>query len=128
MKKFFYLSISLFLLFLFSFISRSEICCMFSSSRYYGWPSVYISVNKTTDSLEEAKKVETESGYFLLKNGWQPRFSGHYLGSYGATSSALLNLILNFLFFLTVSILLVNSAIKFLSWTKKRKRAKILKI
>ena len=93
-----------------SLIKRSEICCMFSATRYYGWPNVFITVTKTTETLKEAKKVETESLNHLLENGWKMRFGSDFMGIYSWTSVALLNLLINmgicYLITLTVALVI----------------------
>jgi hypothetical protein len=78
---------------------HSEICCMFGANQYYGWPNAYLTLTKTTSDYNEAKKVETNSMIYLLKNGWEMKFSTHYMGLYGLTTSPLINLTLNYLFF-----------------------------
>lgn len=92
-------------------IYRSDICCMFNASRYYGWPSSYIVVNKTTEFLEEAKKIETENVVNLVKDGWTVSFNANAMGQFGVSSVAALNLITNYLFYYAISYLLIKTNI-----------------
>lgn len=79
---------------------HSEICCMFGANQYYGWPNAYLTLTKTTNDYNEAKKIEVNSLIYLLKNGWEIKFDTHYMGQYGQTTSPLINLGLNYLTFL----------------------------
>ncbi len=81
---------------------------MFSASRYYGWPSSFIVVNKTTEYLEEAKKVETESLVYLLKNGWKISFKADIIGQNGLTSMAIVNLMANYFLYLGLAFLIIK--------------------
>jgi hypothetical protein len=81
---------------------------MFSASRYYGWPSSFIIVNKTTEFLNEAKMVETENLVNLIKNDWKIRFRANNFGQYGLSLSAIFNLITNYLLYLGISWLIVE--------------------
>jgi len=86
------------------FHHHTEICCMFGANQYYGWPNAYLTLSKTTNDYDEAKKVETENLFYLLKHGWEIKFNTHYMGLYGLTSSPIINLGLNYLtFFLPLS-------------------------
>lgn len=89
-------------------ISHSEICCMFSASRYYGWPNDFLILNLTTDSFETARMVKTASTIELMKNGWDFKFGAHYLGSHGISSSAYMNLVANFVFYYLISFILIK--------------------
>lgn len=100
-------------------VSRSEICCMFSSVRYYGWPNAFIRISKTTEFLEEAKKIETESFSYLISNGWELGLGGDILGKFGFNSSGVINLILNAIFYFAASFILV-SVVHLLTYKKKR--------
>ena len=91
-------------------IYRSEICCMFSGIRYYGWPNAFITVSKTTESLEEAEKIKNKNVIFLIKNGWRVNFGGG-VGKYGISPSGGFNLVTNYLFYLAISYLLVKKLI-----------------
>ena len=88
-----------------TFIYKTDICCMFTATRYYGWPSSFISVSKTTETLDEAKKVDSEKLTNLLKEDWQVRFSANYIRKVGLSSSAIINLATNYLFYTGVVIL-----------------------
>jgi hypothetical protein len=107
MKKIIVL-LSLTLLLTSTLIYRSEVCCMFSGARYYGWPSAFVTVSKTTDNLDEAKKIETNNLPYLLRNGWKMYF-GAGMGQYGVSSSAIFNLITNYLLYLIIASLLVKN-------------------
>jgi len=98
-----------FVLLMFStFVYKNDICCMFNATRYYGWPSPYIVVSKTTELLDEAKKIESESLIELINDGWQVRFVGNYTKRIGISSYTVVNLITNYLFYLGVAHLLVK--------------------
>lgn len=73
-----------------SFYSYSEICCMFFSARYFGWPFSYLSLHTTTDIYEEAMSVKTDSIYSLMKSGWQWTFSTSMLSWVGFSIYGLL--------------------------------------
>ena len=73
---------------------------MFGANQYYGWPNAYVMLTKTTNDYDEAKKVETKSLFYLLKNGWEVKFDTHYMGQYGLTTSPSINLGLDYLTFL----------------------------
>ena len=88
-----------------TFIYKTDICCMFTATRYYGWPSSFISVSKTTETLDEAKKVDSEKLTNLLKDGWQVRFNADYIRRMGLSSIAVINLATNYLFYLGVAII-----------------------
>lgn len=92
-------------------IYRTDICCMFNAARYYGWPSSFIVVNKTTEFLDEAKKVETENIVYLVKNGWKINFTASKMGRFGISSLATFNLITNYLFYLLIAFLIINRKI-----------------
>src|SRR5690606_23011215 len=94
-----------------TFIYRTDICCMFNGARYYGWPSSFIVVNKTTEFLDEAKKVETENIFYLVKNDWKINFTASKMGRFGISSSATFNLITNYLFYLLIAYLITNRKI-----------------
>ncbi|MFA6410464.1 MAG: hypothetical protein WCW26_02710 [Candidatus Buchananbacteria bacterium] len=64
-----------------SLFSYSDICCMFSASRYYGWPYPYLSLNKTVETLAEANQVKTLPVWQLITQGWQFHFGGDMLNS-----------------------------------------------
>ncbi len=100
-------------------IYRSDICCMFSASRYYGWPSSFILVNKTTESFDEAKKVETENLINLIKNDWKVSFKANEFGQYGLTSIVILNLVTNYLLYVAIVSLIVESVGFIFSFLKK---------
>ena len=108
-KKRIIIFLSLFFLLISTLTYRSDICCMFSASRYYGWPSSFILVNKTTEFLDEAKKNETENLVSLIKNDWKISFKANEIGQYGLSSITIFNLITNYLFYLLISYLLVKS-------------------
>lgn len=59
--------------------SYSNICCMFSASRYYGWPYPYLSLNKTVQTLAEAGLIKTLTVPELIHRGWRFNFSGDML-------------------------------------------------
>lgn len=107
-KKRAIVSLSLFFLLISTFIYRSGICCMFNATRYYGWPSSFIVVSKTTEFLDEAKKVETENLVNLINNGWKVSFQANQIGQPGLSSLAILNLITNYLFYLIITTLLIR--------------------
>lgn len=92
---------------------------MFSSVRYYGWPNAFIRISKTTEFLEEAKKIETESFSYLISNGWELGLGGDILGKFGFNSSGVINLILNAIFYFAASFILV-SVVHLLTYKKKR--------
>ena len=77
--------------------SYSDICCMFSSSRYYGWPYPYLSLQKTVDNLEEANQIKTDSVSNLIKNGWQFNFSGDMVitSPFGALGNLVIDIALS---------------------------------
>jgi uncharacterized membrane protein YccF (DUF307 family) len=78
MKKYFLAFIfGLFLFSITSSISYSEICCMFSASRYYGWPYPYLVLNKTVETYEEAEHVKNDSISALMNTGWKLSFGNH---------------------------------------------------
>lgn len=91
-----------------SFVSRSEICCMFSASKYFGWPNAYLYLNKETDNLKEAKKVETESAINLLEDGWKLRVGSDAVGKFGFTSNGYINFGLNLIIFTGIFWILIN--------------------
>jgi len=66
--------LGLLLFVLLSLHSFSDICCMFSATRYYGWPYPYITLQKTVETLEEAELIKTETTMALLQNGWRFHF------------------------------------------------------
>ena len=101
--------LSFFFLLISTLIYRTDICCMFSASRYYGWPSSFILVNKTTESFDEAKKVETENFFNLTKSGWKVSFRANEFGKYGLSSITILNLIVNYIFYLVIAFLIIKS-------------------
>lgn len=74
MKKIILIAVSLLVFLGFSLYSYSEICCMFGATRYYGWPYSYISLSKSVETYEEAKRVKQDSALELKKDGWQWRF------------------------------------------------------
>ncbi len=82
-----------------SLYNYSDICCMFSASRYYGWPYPYLSLQKTVDTLEEANQIKTGSVSELIKNGWQFHFSGDILrsGPFGTVGNFVLDATLSFI-------------------------------
>lgn len=84
---------------------------MFNGARYYGWPSSFIVVNKTTEFLDEAEKVETENIFYLVKNDWKINFTASKMGRFGISSSATFNLITNYLFYLLIAYLITNRKI-----------------
>jgi len=86
---------------------------MFSASRYYGWPNSFILVNKTTESYDEAKKVETEDLIDLIKNDWKISFKANAFGQYGLTSIAILNLIINYALYLIIAFFIVEGVCHF---------------
>lgn len=100
--------LSLLLFVLSTFIYRIDICCMFNAARYYGWPSSFIVVNKTTELLDEAKKIETENIAYLVKNGWKINFTASKMGRFGLSSLATFNLITNYLFYLLIAYLIIR--------------------
>jgi len=100
--------LSVFFLLISTLIHRSEICCMFNGTRYYGWPNAFVTVSKTTEFLDEAKKIETENIFYLIKNGWKVNFAANAMGQYGISSSAGFNLTTNYLIYLGVSHLLIK--------------------
>ena len=57
--------------------SFSDICCMFSSSRYYGWPYPYLVLNKSVETLPEAERIKTDSAPDLVSAGWEWNFNTH---------------------------------------------------
>ncbi len=81
---------------------------MFSASRYYGWPNSFILVNKTTESFDEAKKVDTENFINLIKSDWKVSFSANMFGQYGLSSMALLNLVTNYILSVALALLVVK--------------------
>ncbi len=81
---------------------------MFSASRYYGWPNSFILVNKTTESFDEAKKVDTENFINLIKSGWKVSFRANEFGQYGLSSIALLNLGVNCILSVLLALLVLN--------------------
>lgn len=81
---------------------------MFSASRYYGWPNSFILINKTTESFDEAKKIETENLINLTKNDWKITFKANEFGQYGLTPIAMLNLIINYILYLILASLIVK--------------------
>lgn len=82
-----------------SLSSYSDICCMFSASRYYGWPYPYLSLQKTVDTLAEANQIKTNSVLELTKNGWQFHFSGDMSNTspFGSAGNLILDIGLSFL-------------------------------
>jgi hypothetical protein len=79
-----------------SFYSYSEVCCMFSSTKYFGWPYSYLVLNKTTDDYSEALRIKTESIPSLINGGWKWRFSTHM--TKGFLGSPIFSLAANLLF------------------------------
>lgn len=55
--------------------AKNEVCCMFSSCRFYGFPGHFVSVCKVTESFEEADKVRSQSVFTLISNGWDLHFA-----------------------------------------------------
>jgi hypothetical protein len=53
---------------------NNSVYCMFTSIRAYGFPGQFVVLNKETDSLEEAQKVNSFTTQELLKRGWQIKF------------------------------------------------------
>jgi len=53
------------------FYAKNEICCMFASNRYRGFPYQIISIYKETDDIEEAEKVYSLNDFELLSQGWK---------------------------------------------------------
>jgi len=67
--------LAIFIFLLFSSFSYSNICCMFSASRYYGWPFSYLSLHKAVETYEEASRIKTDRFWELKKDGWEFSFS-----------------------------------------------------
>lgn len=107
MKAVYIISFGFIFFLLSSTIYRYDICCMFSATRYYGWPNSFITLSKSTDLLIEAKKVESENLSYLLQNGWEARIGAEMTGKYGLTSSGTINLFLNILSSLAIGSLIV---------------------
>lgn len=84
---------------------KNSVCCMFSATRSYGFPGQFLILNKTTDSYDEAKKIEHVDGFNLLKNGWKLRFAASIESPVSA--SAHVNLIVNVFFWLLIGWFLV---------------------
>jgi hypothetical protein len=72
---------------------------MFSSSRYYGWPYPYLSLQKTVETFAEANRVKTDSIVALTKAGWQFRFSGDMLRTspFGIGGNLVFDLLVSFI-------------------------------
>jgi len=96
----------------FSFYTYSEICCMFSASRYYGWPYSYLVLNKSVDSYLEAERVKSDSALVLMEDGWKLSFSTHM--TKGLLGSAILSLLADLVasFFITLVLLFGFDRIK----------------
>ena len=60
--------------------SHSEVCCMFMSTRHYGWPYPYISLYKEVETYDEAAQVYSQPARTLLDRGWRPAFAGDLTG------------------------------------------------
>lgn len=52
--------------------TKNEICCMFSPTRYQGWP-FSVEISKQTWNYNEATKIYSSSTMSLLAQGWQVR-------------------------------------------------------
>lgn len=64
-----------------SLYSYTDICCMFSASKYYGWPYPYLNLNKTVETLGEANLVKSLPAQELIKRGWKFNFSSDIVNS-----------------------------------------------
>ena len=93
------------LVFLSLFIYSNQICCMFSATRPYGFPGQYLLLVKNTDSYDEALKINYLNGKELIEQGWKLTYGASVNSS--ISSSPTINLIFNFLFYLTISFFLV---------------------
>jgi hypothetical protein len=62
-----------------TFYAKNEICCMFSSCRHYGFPARFVSLCKFPETYTEASLVESETGFALLKRGWELNFASDLL-------------------------------------------------
>ncbi len=91
MKTFFIILFSIIIFIGFSFYSYSEICCMFSASRHYGWPYPYLVLNKSVNTYTEAECVKTDSAFNLIDAGWELKFSTHM--TKGLLGSSVLSLL-----------------------------------
>jgi phage host-nuclease inhibitor protein Gam len=78
-----------------SLISFSEICCMFSATRYFGWPFPYLTLSQEVATRVEAELIHTESVRSLMATGWQWRFAPHMTRS--ALSSPFVSVALDIL-------------------------------
>lgn len=101
------LLLSLLLFVISSFIYHSTICCAFNASRHYGWPNDYLTVSKDTASLQEAQKVQTGSFFSLLRAGFKAQFETGFVESNGLTNQPIVNLFLNYLVCLAISLIII---------------------
>lgn len=69
--------------------TKNEVCCMFASCRYYGFPGSFLAVCKTTDSYAEAEKVNHTPTSALLEQGWRLHFAGNPLDPLPGPSASL---------------------------------------
>ena len=82
-------------------VTRTEVACMFCSSRYYGWPNSVAVLSKVTDSYADAERVHSDSYNNLTRDGWKLHFSSDWNGGqYGFFSLGFFNLLFNYLMFL----------------------------
>jgi hypothetical protein len=91
MKTFFAILLAVIIFIGFSLYSYSEICCMFSASRYYGFPYPYLVLNKSVETYAEAERVKTDSTSVLIHAGWKLNFGTHI--TQGALGSPVLSLL-----------------------------------
>jgi len=85
-----------------SFFNRQSLCCNYTGTRAYGWPVSFLTLSKTTDSLNDAKQVFDQPASFLLQNGWNTDFT-------------FINLVLNYLLCLVLAFILVTLSQKIFS-------------
>jgi hypothetical protein len=105
--------ISLLLFTLTSFVHTNSICCMFAAIRSYGFPGQFVVISKETDSLEEAKKVNTVSTQELLKQGWHIKFGASMDSpiSQSAAFNGIVNMVVSFIISM-IGVVLVHSRYK----------------
>ncbi|MFA4954762.1 MAG: hypothetical protein WC641_05610 [Patescibacteria group bacterium] len=91
---------------------HNEICCAFAANRYFGWPGTFLVLHKTTDDLNEAKKVLTLSNSELMRQGWELDW-GYDLESWSFNAST------SFLVDSLISLMLGSAAVAGYSSLKK---------
>jgi len=105
MKIFFSILLAVLIFSGFSLNAYNEICCMFSASRYYGWPFPYFVLNKSVETYAEAERLKTDSTFALIESGWQFNFSTHM--TQGVLGSPVLSLLADVMISIVLGFVLV---------------------